>query len=125
MLDEPVQAFAVIDGALCRFDRFGERGPSCPPLATAVVEFLRGTFCTYVREQPLGLLPGFANLYCLDGADRLRWIAEWPAADDPCAAIIGESDGVLEVLSTSGAHVRLDTSDGRLIDWTRPVATAV
>lgn len=124
MQTDPAQALAVIDGSLCRLGRFGGRAPSFAPLATAVVEFMRGPFCTYVRENPYGLLPGFSNLYCLDGANRLRWVAEWPRSDDPCAVIIGERAGALEVLSSSGAHVRLDVADGRLIEWSKPVAVA-
>lgn len=76
---------------------------------------------TYVREHPFGLLPGIANLYCLDGAHRLQWIAEWPAADDPCASILDEIDGQLIVLSVSGAVVRLDAETGRLVNWTERV----
>lgn len=125
MLDDPIQALAVIDGALCRLDRFGARGASCSPLGSAVAEFLRGPFCTYVREQPYGFLPGFSNLYCLDGDGRLLWIAEWPVTDDPCAAILAEHDGILEVRSMRGAHVRLDAHDGHLVDWSQPVAAAV
>lgn len=124
MQTDPAQAFAVIDGSLCRLGRFGGRVPSFAPLATAVVEFMRGTLCTFVRENPHGLLPGLANLYCLDGDNRLRWIAEWPDMHDPCAAILGLRDGVLEAISVGGAHVRLDAADGRLLAWARPVAAA-
>ena len=124
MQNNPAQAFAVIDGSLCRLGRFGGRVPSFAPLATAVVEFMRGPLCTYVRENPYGLLPGISNLYCIDEASRLRWIAEWPYADDPCATILGERGGALEVLAVSGAHVRFGTTDGRLLSLAKPVAVA-
>lgn len=87
------------------------------PIASAVVEFRRGALCTYVREHAHGFLPGLANLYCLDGAHRLRWMAEWPLAEDPCAGILTEKNGVLECISEQGAMVRLDALTGRLIDW--------
>ncbi len=119
------QALAVIDGSLCRLGRFGGRVPSFAPLATAVVEFASGAFCTYVRENPHGFLPGIANLYCLDGFNRLCWIADWPQADDPCDAILGLREGVLEALSVSGAHVRLDAADGRLLSWAKSIAAAI
>lgn len=94
------------------------------PLASAVVEFRRGPFRTYVREHPYGLLPGLANLYCLDGAHRLRWMAEWPSADDPCAEILAETGGELVALSVSGAVVRLDAATGRLIAVEQSAAVA-
>jgi len=92
------------------------------PLATAVVEFRRSPFRTYVREHPYGLLPGLPNLYCLDGDDRLLWMAEWPATNDPCAVIVGEENGELHVMSVSGATVRLDAATGRLLSWRAHVA---
>lgn len=120
----PPPAFAVIDGALCELGRFGGRTIWHAPLATAVAEFRRGPLRTYVREQVFGLLPGIPNLYCLDGDHRLQWMAEWPAADDPCAAIIDEIEGVLLVESMSGALVRIDGLNGRLLSWIAPVAAA-
>lgn len=114
----PLEAFAVIDGSVCRLGRLGARTTCHAPLATAVVEFRRGPLRTYVREHPFGLLPGLSNLYCLDGADRLLWMAEWPALDDPCAAILDEIDGELIAISTTGAIARLDTETGRLLNWT-------
>jgi len=120
----PLQGFAVIDGSLCAFGPFGDRMPWHAPLATAVAEFRRGPFCTYVREQPFGLLSGLPNLYCLDGDGRLQWMAEWPAADDPCAAIVGESEGALVVRSESGAVVQLDAAKGRLLSWEAAIAAA-
>lgn len=116
-MNTPQHAFAVIDGSLCQLGRLGGRAVWHVPIASAVVEFRRGSLCTYVREHPHGFLPGLANLYCLDGAHRLRWMAEWPFADDPCAGILGESGGVLSCLSEQGAAVRLDAATGRLIDW--------
>jgi hypothetical protein len=114
----PSQGLAVIDGALCELGPFGSRTLSHAPLATAVVEFRRGPLCTYVREHPFGLLPGLPNLYCLDGANRLQWMAEWPDMNDPCAVIVDEVDGVLTTMSVNGATVRLDAATGRLLSWT-------
>src|SRR4051794_18735118 len=84
----PPQAVAVIDGTLCQLTRQGARAGGYAPLATAVVEFHRGSMGFYVREHTHGLLPGIPNLYRLDGAFRLQWMAEWPDANDPCAAIV-------------------------------------
>lgn len=120
----PSNAFAVIDGTLCQLGRFGGRAVWHLPLASAVVEFRRGPFRTYVREHPYGLLPGLPNLYCLDGAHRLQWMAEWPDADDPCAGICHEADGVLVAVSAAGAIVRLDAATGRLLGCVQPVAAA-
>ena len=122
LVTTPSQFFAVIDGSLCRLGRFGGRAVWHTPLASAVVEFRRGPFRTYVREHTYGLLPGFPNLYCLDGAHRLQWMAEWPDADDPCAGIVDEIDGVLEVMSASGARVRLDAGSGQLLVWDARIA---
>lgn len=113
----PIEALAVIDGALCQLARTGDRTLWHTPLATAVVEFRHGPLRTYVREHPFGLLPGFPNLYCLDGDQRLLWTAEWPATHDPCAVIVDEIDGELIVMSVSGAIVRLDAMTGRLLSW--------
>lgn len=122
----PAHGFAVIEGSLCELGPFGSRNLWHAPLATAVAEFRRGPLCTYVRELPDGLLPGLANLYCLDGAGRLQWIAEWPDAGDPCALIVDEhvDDGVLVVGAASGAVVLIDSSTGRLLRWTPAVAAA-
>lgn len=120
----PIEALAVIDGALCHVDRAGDRALCHAPLATAVVEFRHGPMRTYVREHPYGLLPGIANLYCLDGANRLQWMAEWPVMDDPCAAIVDESNDRLVVRSLSGARVELDAVTGRLIAWQQKVEAA-
>lgn len=120
----PNQAFAVIDGSLCQLGRFGGRAVWHTPLATAVVEFRRGPFRTYVREHSYGLLPGLPNLYCLDGAHRLQWMADWPEANDPCAGIVDEVDGVLEAVAVSGTVVRLDATTGRLLSYVQPVAAA-
>jgi hypothetical protein len=120
----PAHALAVIDGSLCRLARSGGRAIWHQPIATAVVEFRRGPMCTYVREHPFGLLPGFANLYCIDGAHRLRWVAEWPLADDPCAGIVDETGGVLVTVSASGVEVRLEAASGRLLGCAQSVAEA-
>jgi hypothetical protein len=117
-------AIAVIDGALLQLTRVGTPTASHTPLATAVVEFRQGPMRFYVREHPYGLLPGIANLYCLDGALRLQWIAEWPWTNDPCAAIVGEEGDVLVVTSTSGIEVHLDANTGRLLRGARPMAAA-
>ena len=112
----------MIDGALCRLGRFGGRAVWHAPIASAVVEFRRGPLRTYVREHTHGFLPGLSNLYCLDGAHRLQWMAEWPDADDPCAGIVDEADGVLIAVSAAGVEVRLDAATGRLLSRRQPVA---
>jgi outer membrane protein assembly factor BamB len=117
-------ALAVIDGTLCQLTREGTRAIGHAPLATAVVEFRHGALCYYVREHPYGLLPGLPNLYCLDAAFRLRWMAEWPDQSDPCAAIVGEEAGALLALSISGALVRLDPHTGRLLRVEHQMAAA-
>ena len=80
--------------------------------------------CTYVREHPYGLLPGLANLYCLDGAHRLCWIAEWPLANDPCSAILRESADGLVVASGRGAVLRIDATNGRFLGFVESAAVA-
>jgi len=120
----PSHAFAVIDGSLCQLGRSGGRAVWHKPIASAVVEFRRGPLCTYVREHPYGLLPGLPNLYCLNGAHRLQWMAEWPLADDPCAGIVDETGGTLVTISMRGTIVRLDAVTGRLIGCEQSVAVA-
>ena len=120
----PNQAFAVLQGSLCRLGRFGGRAVWHRPIASAVVEFRRGPFRTYVREHPFGLLPGLPNLYCLDGAHRLQWMADWPDANDPCAGIGEEVDGVLLAVSVAGTLVRLDATTGRMLSCLPQVAAA-
>jgi hypothetical protein len=112
----------VIDGALCRLTRQGAKSIGHRPLATAVVEFQQTPFRCYVREHTYGLLPGFPNLYALDGAFRLQWIADWPDLSDPCAKIVGERNGVLETISSEGLAVRLDAFTGRLISAEKALA---
>jgi hypothetical protein len=118
------QALAVIDGTLCQLTREGLRAALLPPLATAVVEFRHGPLRTYVREHPFGLLPGLPNLYCLDGAFRMLWMAEWPDSSDPCAGIDREEGDTLVTTSVSGAEVRLDAHTGRLLSVTQPMEVA-
>ena len=118
-------ALAVIDGALCQLTREGARAGGHAPLATAVVEFRHGPFCFFVREHPYGLLPGLPNLYCLDGAFRLQWMAEWPDPADPCAASVGEEGDTLVTTAVSGATVRLDANTGRLRGVEPPLAAAI
>jgi outer membrane protein assembly factor BamB len=117
-------ALAVIDGSLCQLKRDGGRATGHGPLATAIVEFRRGPLRYYVREHPSGLLPGLPNLYCLDAAFRLQWMAEWPDPADPCTSIVGEAQDALVVQTGSGATVRLDALTGRLLGIERPVAVA-
>jgi hypothetical protein len=117
-------ALAVIDGTLCQLTREGTRAAGHSPLATAVLEFRQGTLRYYVREHPHGLLPGLPNLYCLDGGFRLQWLAEWPDASDPCAAILGEEGNTVMAQAASGALVRLDANTGRLLHVAQPMAAA-
>jgi hypothetical protein len=118
-------ALAVIDGTLCQLTRDGARAAGHTPLATAVVEFRHGSMRFYVREHPYGLLPGLPNLYSLDGAFRLQWMAEWPDPSDPCAAIVGEEGDTLVAESASGVIVRLEATTGRLMRVEQPMAAAI
>ncbi len=117
-------ASAIIDGTLCQLNRRGIRSVAHAPLGSAVVEFRQGGLHFYVREHPFGLLPGMANLYCLDANLRLCWMAAWPNMADPCAAILGEEGGVLVTQSASGMMVRLDAGDGRLLGCEQAMAVA-
>jgi hypothetical protein len=80
--------------------------------------------CYYVREHPFGLLPGLPNLYCLDAAFRLQWMAEWPDPADPCVSIAGEEGDALVAVAASGAIIRLDAGTGRLRGARHPMAVA-
>lgn len=124
LVNSSTPALAVIDGMLCRLTREGTRAAGHPPLATAVVEFRQGPLRCYVREHPFGLLPGLPNLYCLDGAFRLQWMAEWPHPSDPCTAILGEEGDTLVTSAASGATVYLDANTGRLLRVDQPMAAA-
>ena len=117
-------ALAVIDGTLCQLTREGTRAAGHTPLATAVVEFRHGPLRYYVREHPFGLLPGLPNLYCLDAAFRLQWMAEWPDAAGPCTSIVGEENNILQTEAASGAVIRLDAHTGRLLTVEQPMAAA-
>jgi hypothetical protein len=117
-------ALAVIDGTLCQLTREGARAGGHAPLATAVVEFHQGPMRYYVREHPYGLLPGLPNLYCLDAAFRLQWMAEWPDAGDPCAEIVGDEGDTVVAISVSGATVRLDANSGKLLSVEQPMMAA-
>jgi len=117
-------ALAVIDGTLCQLTREGARAGWHSPLATAVVEFRHGPLRVYVREHPYGLLPGIPNLYCLDAALRLQWMAEWHDPADPCVKILREDGETLLVEAASGALVRLDSHTGRLVGVTQSMAAA-
>lgn len=124
LVNPSLQSIAVIDGTLCQLTREGARAAAHTPLATAVVEFRRGPMCFYVREHPYGLLPGIPNLYCLDGALRLQWLAEWPLSDDPCASLLEVEGEILTAVSVQGVTVRLDAATGRLLACEAPVAAA-
>jgi hypothetical protein len=125
LVNSETPALAVIDGTLCQLTREGTRAAGHAPLATAVLEFRHGSLRYYVREHPHGLLPGLPNLYCLDGAFRLQWMAQWPDASDPCAAIIGEEGDTLVAESVSGMMIRLDANSGRLLRIEQPMADAI
>lgn len=118
-------ALAVIDGSLCQLTREGTRALGHAPLASAVVEFRHGPLRYYVREHPYGLLPGLPNLYCLDAAFKLQWMAEWPDPADPCASIVGEEGNTLVTVSTNGSVVRLDATTGALVSVEQPMAAAI
>ncbi|MBM3853922.1 MAG: hypothetical protein FJ399_12330 [Verrucomicrobia bacterium] len=117
-------ALAVIDGTLCQLTREGVRTGGHRPLASAVLEFHRAPLRYYVREHTYGLLPGLSNLYCLDGAFRLQWMAEWPDPTDPCATILGEDGAALAVRSGRGLLLRFDVHTGRLLAIQSPLAAA-
>jgi hypothetical protein len=125
LVNSETPALAVIDGTLCQLTREGIRAAGHAPLATAVLEFRHGSLRYYVREHPHGLLPGLPNLYCLDGAFRLQWMAEWPDAGDPCTAIVGEEGDTLVAISASGSVVRLDADSGRLLRVDQAMADAI
>ena len=118
-------ALAVIDGMLCQLTREGTRASGHIPLASAVVEFRQGPMCYYVREHPYGFLPGISNLYCLDAAFRLQWLAEWPSSAGPCVAIESAEGDVLVATAACGAVVRLDAGTGRLLSVDQPMAAAI
>ena len=118
-------ALAVIDGTLCQLTREGARAGGHLPLATAVLEFHIGSLRYYVREHPHGLLPGLPNLYCLDAAFRLKWMAEWPETLDPCTSILGEEGETVVVQTSTGAVVRLEAETGRLLRVEAPMAAAI
>lgn len=109
---------------LCQLSRHGTRAVACAPLGSAIVEFRQNPFCVYVREHPFGLLPGIANLYCLDSDLRLRWMAAWPEGAGHCTAIIGEEGYELVVQSASGLIVRIDRLDGRLVGVAPAISAA-
>lgn len=115
-------ALAVIDGKLCQLTREGSKAGGYTPIASGVAEFRHAPLRCYIREHTFGLLPGLPNLYCLDGAFRLLWMAEWHDPADPCAAIGEEKDGVLLTRSASGCTVRLDVHTGRLLGVDLPLA---
>ena len=104
--------------------RRGARVVCHAPLATAIVEFRHGPLRLYVREHPYGLLPGIPNIYCLDAALRLQWLAEWPDTDDPCAGFVAENDNRLTLVSARGARVTIDAATGRLLHVYPAVAAA-
>ncbi len=117
-------ASAIIDGTLCQLNRHGARAVTWAPLGSAIIEFRQSPFCIYVREHPFGLLPGISNLYSLDGDLCLRWMAAWPEGVGHCTAIIGDEGNELLVQSASGAIMRLDRLDGRLMEIAPAVSAA-
>jgi hypothetical protein len=108
-------ALAVIDGSLFQLTRKGTAAGFLTPLATGVLEFRRGPMCIYVREHPFGLLPGIPNLYCIDAALRLQWMAGWHDPADPCTRIREVTAKHLVVEAASGTIVTLDAHTGRLL----------
>ena len=104
--------------------RQGAKAVGHPPIASAVAEFRQTPLRCYVREHTFGLLPGLPNLYCLDAAFRMLWLAEWPDPTDPCAAIVDEEGGALVTRSSRGSLVRLDGLTGRLLGVESPLAVA-
>lgn len=118
-MSSPKPASAIIDGTLCQIDRTGTRSRSHQPLGSAVVEFRQGALCYFVREHPYGLLPGIPNLYCLGADLQLLWLPAWPDLNDLCAGIVEVKGEVLTVRTVSGAQVRLDTIDGRILGWSK------
>ena len=117
-------ALAVIDGVLCQLTREGVPALTCTPLATAIVEFQRGPMCVYVRESPNGLLPGISNLYRLDNALRLQWLAEWPEQWGPCMQIIDATSDIVRAELSSGSVVRLDAFTGHVVGVDHLMAAA-
>ena len=117
-------AIAVIDGNLCRLSRHGAIVATHGPLSTAILEFRVGPMRVYVREHPLGLLPGLPNVYCLDGDFRLQWLAAWPFIDDPCARLIDDTEQALIVETASGLVVHLDIANGAVLQTGHRMAAA-
>jgi hypothetical protein len=120
----PAPPLAVIDGTLCQLTREGTPVASYRPLATAIVEFRRGPLCVYVREHPHGLLPGIANVYCLDGGLALRWLAEWPESAGPCTRIVSTTAETVTLESATGAEIELDGHTGQLLRINQLLAAA-
>ena len=114
-------ALAVIEGSICQFNRTGLRAAGHAPLATAVVEFQQGSLRYYVREHTFGLLPGLPNLYCLDGAFRLQWMAEWP---DHAGLEEASDDAHPFKLATSPARQFLNSSFAETAESARPESSS-
>ena len=89
-----------------------------------MVEFCCGSLCVYVRELSHGLLPGFSNLYCLDGDLRLMWLAEWPEAYGPCTRIVEASNDVVVAESASGTNVIFNAHSGAMVGIDHALAAA-
>ena len=121
-MPDPSPALAVIDGSLFRLTPKGAPAGFLAPLATGVLEFRRGPMCIYVREHPYGLLPGIPNLYCVDAALRLQWLAEWHDPSDPCTRILQVASERLIVEAASGTIVTLDAHTGRRLRVEHPNA---
>ena len=66
-----------------------------------------------VRERPADMLPGFANLYCLDADLRQVWLAEPPADGALFTEPMSLDAGSATCGTTSGHTLRLDLASGR------------
>jgi len=124
---EDSNSLAIIDGALCRLNRKGRAVVRHAPIGTAVVQFLvAGEGRLIVREHTFGVMPGFANLYCLDQDLRLIWFAELPEETDLYAGPVTEEGGALVCASAAGVAYRLDAATGKILSsasTTHPLAT--
>lgn len=112
---EATDSLAIIDGALCRLNRRGKVARRHAPLGSAIVEFKPlADGRLLVRERPADMLPGFANLYCLDANLRQVWLAEPPPDGALFAEPMALLDSAVTCQTTSGHTLRLDLASGRL-----------
>ncbi|HNW41298.1 MAG TPA: hypothetical protein PKN08_05290 [Opitutaceae bacterium] len=111
---EATDSLAIIDGALCRLNRRGKVARRHAPLGSAIVEFRPlADGRLLVRERPADMLPGFANLYCLDADLRQVWLAEPPADGALFTEPMSLDAGSATCGTTSGHTLRLDLASGR------------